>query len=127
MDQTPDPFTFNAKRTLESVGQRTIHICKSRSDTNRVTCAITVSASGRVLTPLLVFKGAPNGRIKRNEFVTYPDDIVYACQGNARMDERVMHLWINKILKPYIDRAPPGIVPLLLLDSCGCHMMKSIF
>jgi hypothetical protein len=26
MDQTPVPFTFNAKRTLESVGQRTIHI-----------------------------------------------------------------------------------------------------
>ena len=26
MDQTPVPFTFNVKRTLDSVGQRTIHI-----------------------------------------------------------------------------------------------------
>ena len=125
MDQTPVPFTFNAKRTLESVGLRTIHIRKSTSDTKRVTCAMTVSASGRVLTPLLVFKGAPNGRIERNEFVTYPDDIEYACQSNAWMDERVMHIWIDRILKPYIDQAPPGIVPLLLLDSYRCHMMKS--
>jgi hypothetical protein len=125
MDQTHVPFTFNAKRTLESKKQCTIHIHKSTSNSKRVTCAMTVSASRCVLTPLLVFKGAPNGRIERNEFVAYPDDIVYACQDNAWMDERVMHLWIDKILKPYIDQAPPGIVPLLLLDSYRCHMMKS--
>jgi hypothetical protein len=41
------------------------------------------------------------------------------------MDERVMHLWIERILKPYIDQAPPGIVPLLLLDTYRCHMTKS--
>jgi hypothetical protein len=86
---------------------------------------MTVSASGRVLTPLLVFKGAPNSRIERNEFITYPGDVEYTCQGNAWMDERVMHLWIDRILKPYIDQAPPGIVSLLLLDSYRCHMMKS--
>ena len=56
MDQTPVPFTFNAKRTLELVRQCTIHMCKSTSDTKRVTCAMTVSASGHVLTPLLVLK-----------------------------------------------------------------------
>lgn len=26
MDQTPIPFTFNAKKTLELVGERTVHI-----------------------------------------------------------------------------------------------------
>ena len=63
MDQTPIPFTFNTKTTLESVGQRTVHIRKSTTnDTKRVTCTMTVLASGVVLTPLLVFKGAPNGR-----------------------------------------------------------------
>jgi hypothetical protein len=125
MDQTPVPFTFNAKQTLELVGQRTVHIRKSTNDTKRVTCAMTVSASGRVLTPLLVFKGAPNKRIERNEFATYPRGMVYACQGKAWMDERVMHFWIDEVLKPYIAAAPPGIVPLLFLDSYRCHMMKS--
>ena len=41
------------------------------------------------------------------------------------MDERVMHLWIDRILKPCIDQALPGVVLLLLLDSYRCHMMKS--
>jgi hypothetical protein len=35
MDQTPIPFTFNAKTTLESVGQRTVHSRKSTNDTKR--------------------------------------------------------------------------------------------
>ena len=56
MDQTPVPFTFNAQRTFEPMGQRTIHICKSTSNTRRVTCAMTVSTSCCVLTPLLFFK-----------------------------------------------------------------------
>ena len=29
MDQTPIPFTFNSKRTLEMAGKKTIHIRKS--------------------------------------------------------------------------------------------------
>ena len=126
MDQTPVPFTFNAKRTLEIVGRHTVHIRKSTCDTKRVTCALTVTASGRVLTPLLVFKGVPGGRIEKREFITFPNDIVYACQGNAWMDEKVMLLWVDKILKPYVETAPDGIVPLMFLDSYRCHMMGSV-
>jgi hypothetical protein len=126
MDQMPVPFTFNAKRTLEIVGRRTVHIRKSTCDTKRVTCALTVTASGRVLTPLLVFKGVPGGRIEKREFITFPNDIVYACQGNAWMDEKVMLLWVDKILKPYVETAPDGIVPLMFLDSYRCHMMGSV-
>ena len=68
---------------------------------------------GRVLTPLLVFKGTPHGRIERTEFPSFPNDILYACQDNAWMDEGVMHLWVDKILKPHVENVPDGIVPLL--------------
>ena len=89
---------------------------------------MTESASACVLTPLHVFRGLPNSQIEGHEFVTYPDDKAYACQCNAWMDERVVHLWIDKILKPYyIDQASPGIVPLILLGSyqhCQ-HITKS--
>ena len=37
--------------------RRTIHIRKSTSDTKHATCALTVTASGKMITPLLVFKG----------------------------------------------------------------------
>ena len=56
MDQTPVPFSYDPK-TIEVVGRRTIHIRKSTSDTKCATCALTVTASGKMITPLFVFKG----------------------------------------------------------------------
>lgn len=87
---------------------------------------MTVTASGEVLTPLLVFKGKPGGRIEKREFPTYPREILYACQDNAWMDEKVMLMWVQKVLKPYIATAPEDIVPILFLDSYRCHMMASV-
>ena len=61
MDQTPIPFTFNSKRTLEVVGKKTVHIRKSTNDTKRATLALTVTASGKMIRPMLIFKGTANG------------------------------------------------------------------
>ena len=57
MDQTPVPFTFHSKKTLEVLGSRTINVRKSTNDTKRASFAMTVTASGKVLKSLLVFKG----------------------------------------------------------------------
>ena len=57
MDQTPVPFSYDPKKTIEVVGRRTIHIRKSTSDMKHATCALTVTASGKMITPLFVFKG----------------------------------------------------------------------
>ena len=60
------------------------------------------------------------------EFPTYPEGLEYTCQENAWMDERVMLLWVEKVLKPYVEVAPDGIIPTLFLDSYRCHMMSSV-
>ena len=73
-----------------------------------------------------VFLGKPNGRIVQREFPTYPQGMIYACQDNAWMDERVMLMWVEMVLKPYVDTAPENVVPLLFLDSNHCHMMNSV-
>ena len=49
--------------------------------------------------------------------------MIYACQDNAWMDEKVMLMWVETILKPYMMIAPYGIVSILFLDSYQCHMM----
>jgi DDE superfamily endonuclease len=126
MDQTPVPFTYNSKKTLELIGRRTVHVRKSTNDTKRATFAMTVTASGKVLKPLLIFKGKRGGRIEKRELTTFPKEILYACQDNAWMDEAAMLLWVEKILKPYILEAPEHIVPILFLDSYRCHMMASV-
>ena len=87
MDQTPILFTFNSKTTLEGLGARTVHVHKSTNNTKCTTAAITVTASRKMLPPLLVFKGAKNGRIMRKEFPTFDNSMYYACQENAWMDK----------------------------------------
>ena len=92
MDQTPIPFTYNSKKTLDVVGKKTIHVRKSTNDTKRATFAMRLTASGKFLKPVVVFKGKPGGRIEKREFPTFPSDLLYACQENSWMDEAVMHL-----------------------------------
>ena len=70
--------------------------------------------------------GKPNGRIVQCEFLTYPEGMIYACQDNAWMDERVMLMWVDMVLKPYVDTALQNVVPLLFLDSYCCRMMNSV-
>jgi hypothetical protein len=126
MDQTPLPFDYSRGTTLAVRGERTVHTRKSTNDTRRATCALTVTASGKMLKSLMVFKGTADGRIVKREFPKFPEDMIYTCQPNAWMDERVMLVWVDKILQPYVATAPEGIIPILFLDSYRCHMMTSV-
>ena len=55
-------FLMIAKKTLKLIGCRTILVT---SNTKRATVAITITRSDHTLTPLVVFKGTENGRIKK--------------------------------------------------------------
>ena len=78
MDQTPIPFTFPSNRTLEKKGTKTIHVRTSTTDTKRATLAATVTGSGKLLTPFLIFKGKTTGQIAARELQTYPTECIYA-------------------------------------------------
>ena len=80
MDQSPIPYSFHSSRTLEVKGTKTVHVRSSTADTKRVTLAVTVDAAGKMLPPMLIFKGMPNGHIANREFGTYPERGHYACQ-----------------------------------------------
>ena len=51
MDQTPVPFSYDQKKTIR----------KSTSNMKHATCALTATASGKMITPLFVFKVSTNG------------------------------------------------------------------
>ena len=91
----------------------------------RVTVAVTVTASGELLKPMIIFKGKSGGRIQQREFPSYPGESFYACQDCAWMDERVMKEWIKAVVKPHVQQAP-GVHAVLLLDSYRCHLMSSV-
>ena len=125
MDQTPIYFDATPSTTLELRGTNSINFRTSSSSTIRVTLAVTVTASGKSLMPMLVFRGKPNGTIFKS-FGTYPNGCEYLTQKAAWMDEPSMLKWIDQVLAPYILTAPAGIHPIILLDSYGVHKMKSV-
>ena len=130
MDQTPIPFSYHSNRTLEVKGTKTIHARSLTTNTKRVTLAATVTASGKMLMPYLIFKGKPNGRIATREFSMFPSRARYACQEKAWMDEKRMHEWVDVVLKPWKearDANNPSVAPpILILDAYRVHQMGSV-
>jgi hypothetical protein len=123
MDQTPVFFMMSSKQKLELVGKKIIHIRTSANDMKRVAMVVTIAGDGMVLPSMVIFKGKPNGRIAKTEFVMYPAPHHYCYQDYAWMDKVVMIAWVDEILRPYIETAPDDIIPLLILDIYQCHMM----
>ncbi len=67
MDQMPVFFSMHPKKTLEILGKKTIVIRTSTNDTRRATIALTITAAGDQLVPMVVYKGTENGTIKKRE------------------------------------------------------------
>ena len=123
MDQTPVFFSMHPKKTLEILGTKTVVIRTSTNEPRRATVALTITAAGDQLVPMVVYKGTENGTIKKRELPNHHPTCIYETQENAWMDERVMLRWVEDILVPYVALAPPGIIPVILLDSYRCHIM----
>ena len=128
MDQTPLHFSYQSSRTIEKRGKKTINVRKSSSQTKRATAALTVTAAGDFLTPMIIFKGKPDGLIARRELPTLDPTSIYACQDAAWMDKRCMLIWVDEVFGAYLVANPPpeGVQPVLLIDSYRCHMMASV-
>ena len=94
----------------------------------RVIVAVTICADGTLLPLVLMFKGQPNGRIVKKEFCSgvYPPNHFYHCQPATWMYKRVMIVWVETVLKPYVTTALDHIIPILILDMNRCHMMALV-
>ena len=80
VDQPLIPFLYHTYMMLEVKGVRTVHSRASTTEMKPVTLAVTVTVSGKMLPPFLIFKGKPQGCIALCEFGTYLDAEKYAFQ-----------------------------------------------
>ena len=80
------------------------------------------------LTPMVIFKGMPMGYIVQKELPQLNPTSIYVYQEAAWMDECCMLIWVEQILGLYLvmNPPPPGVQPVILLDSYQCHMMASV-
>jgi hypothetical protein len=95
-------------------------------DSKRCTVALTVTASGEMITPMVIYKGTRYGRIATRELLDQTQEIKYAMQPKAWFDEATMLDWVDDVLKPYVATAPVGIIPILFLDSFKVHLLGSV-
>jgi hypothetical protein len=99
---------------------------KGAGDSHRCTIAFTVTASGKILPPFVVYKGAKGGRIHTKELPNHPQGNFYTVQMKAWFDKEVMLQWVDTVLAPYAATAPIGIVPILFRDSFQVHMLGTV-
>ena len=126
MDQTNQFYGSSPKSTINVRGQRTVNMRKGAEESKRCTVAITVTASGQMLQPFIVYKGVKGGTIDRRELPQHPSGAVYTVQNKAWFNEDVMLHWVEHILAPYVATAPVTIIPILFLDSFRVHMMGNV-
>ena len=94
MDQTPLHFSYQSLCTLEKRGKRTINVRKSSSQTKRATAALTVTAAGDFFTPMIIFKGKPDGLIARRELPTLNPTSILRMPRYC-VDGRVLHAHLD--------------------------------
>ena len=57
MDQTPAYMAMDQEVTIDFVGAQTVNMRSAANDSQRVTVAVTLAASGRRIPSMVVFKG----------------------------------------------------------------------
>ena len=125
MDQTPYNPKDAPTKTLAQKGSKTVSVKELKSTVGRITACLSVCANGTKLPPLVIFKALPGGNVEK-ELKTYTRGAEYIVQENAWTDERVMLHWVENVLGPYVEKAPKGIVPYLILDKYACHYQGSV-
>jgi hypothetical protein len=83
MDQRTLGFSYHSSKTLEKHGTKMIHVCKMANGTKRATGAFAITTAGNFLTPMIIFKGKPGGRIEITELPKFNPFSIYACQDDG--------------------------------------------
>ncbi|KAI3655925.1 hypothetical protein MP638_006061, partial [Amoeboaphelidium occidentale] len=128
--QTAVYFDSRPNYTISEKGTSTVSIKGTSSGDQRATAFLAVTATGKKLPPMIVFKGTPGGKIEK-EFKSakynYPDGQLYAVQEKGWTDTRIMLMWVEKILKPYLYKNM-GNSPYahLIIDSFAVHYVREV-
>ena len=81
MDETPAYFNLVPNQSIDRVGAKSCIIWTTGAEKRHITIVLTVTASGSMLPPMIIFKG------KRKLKLRAPEEILVRVQSKAWMDE----------------------------------------
>ena len=123
MDETAVYYEDDPGRIIAEKGSKKNTKVKGKRRSNRVSVLLTISATGRKLKPLIIFKGQPGGTIEE-ELKSFPVGAVYAVQANAWMDSRVWLEYVaDKLWSGYVNTEYNGPCALFL-DNLKSHVSE---
>jgi hypothetical protein len=145
MDQTCCYFEMKSNTTVDTVGAKTVSVRDSGSNSKRATIVLAVAADGTKLPPFVIFKGKycfvvllisynlsnlfvlpillsvvnigqPGARIEKE---IQEKGWLATVQPKGWFDGRVGKIWIDRVLKPYVEDAENAF---LLVDHFSVHL-----
>lgn len=88
---------------------------------------LSISLSGKKLEPFVIYKGKPGktNEKKANENNGYSAGCKYCFQERAWNDEMAMLIWIELVLKPYLNTNKDGLSHLII-DDYSSHKTPNV-
>lgn len=88
MDETPCFFDMANSRTLHFTGEKTVDGLDTGHSKNRFTTVLCISASGKFIKSLIIFKG-----LKKNPKVKLPKNVDITVSTGGSMNGAIMLQW----------------------------------
>ena len=83
MDQTNTYFAHAPKTTINEHGARTINMRVGANNSKHCTVAFTITASGEITKPMVIYAGTKGERIATHELTNHPQGMHYTVQKKA--------------------------------------------
>ena len=127
IDETPIYFEMITDRTYNKKGAKVVSIETKGNEKKLITCVLACSASGKKLTPCLIFKGGKDGNLEfkyKNLDCVKNGKIAVYFQSNAWCDEGIFKKWIKDVYIKYEEEQVKKKC-ILIMDKAPSHIYRS--
>ena len=126
IDETPIYFEMITDKTYNKKGAKVVSIETKGNEKKLITCVLACSASGKKLTPSLIFKGGKEGNLEfkyKNLDCVKNGKIAVYFQSNAWCDEGIFKKWIKDVYIKYEEEQIKKKC-ILIMDRAPSHIYR---
>lgn len=106
MDETTIFFSFPGYKTIQKTGKKTVAIKTTGQEHVRAIILLSISAFGKKLKPLVIYKGTKNGKILyqlNNYPIVKKGNLIVKCNLNAWSNQEILEDYHKEIWSHYIS------------------------
>ena len=124
MDETMGFFDMVPLKSISKKGEKKCVLRSSRSEKKGLTVALSATTDGKMLPPMIIFKGKTEKTIRD---LNIPPGFIVKTQKKAWMDDDLMKTWIEEIWLKHINAECKKLGfenSLLSFDAFAAHLTE---